>query len=71
MSYLEPNLSLYNIPTKFFDFHGMPYRQFGKSGLKVSAIGLGTWKFGYPETGDGALVDEKLSMEIFDILDSV
>lgn len=66
MSHLEPNLELYNLPTKFTDFHGMPYRQLGKTGLRVSAVGLGTWKYGYPETGDGSRVNEEQAMEIFD-----
>ncbi len=66
MSFLEPNPALYNIPTKFFDFHGMPYRQLGKSGLYASEIGLGTWKFGYPETGDGSRIGLKLATRIFD-----
>lgn len=66
MSQLKPNLNLYNLPTKFADFHGMPYKQLGKSGLRASAIGLGTWKYGYPETGDQSRVGEKAAMEIFD-----
>jgi hypothetical protein len=66
MLYLKPNPELYNVPSKIADFHGMPYRQLGKSGLRASAVGLGTWKYGYPETGDGARVNEKQAMEIFD-----
>ena len=66
MAKTKPNLSLYNLPTKFTDFHGMPYKQLGKTGLRVSAVGLGTWKYGYPETGDGSRVDESAAMEIFD-----
>ncbi|MBE6645807.1 MAG: aldo/keto reductase [Ruminococcaceae bacterium] len=66
MSQLEPNIELYNVPAKLTDFHGMPYRQLGKSGLRVSAVGLGTWKYGYPETGDGSRVNEAQAMEIFD-----
>ena len=66
MLYLKPNPELYNVPSKIADFHGMPYRQLGKTGLRASAVGLGTWKYGYPETGDGARVNEKQAMEIFD-----
>ncbi|NLB43105.1 MAG: aldo/keto reductase, partial [Clostridiales bacterium] len=45
---------------------GMRYRLVGKSGLRASNVGLGTWKMGYPETGDEARVDEKTSLAIFD-----
>ncbi|MEW5901912.1 MAG: aldo/keto reductase, partial [Acidobacteriota bacterium] len=58
--------ALYNLPFTVDDFHGMPYRMFGNTGLRVSSIGLGTWKFGYPETGDGARVDEQTAFKIFD-----
>jgi aryl-alcohol dehydrogenase-like predicted oxidoreductase len=44
----------------------MPYRRLGLSGLHVSNVGLGTWKFGCPETGDGARVNEKTAFQIFD-----
>src|ERR1700741_4388410 len=47
-------------------FNGMPYRSLGSSGLRVSNIGLGTWKMGYPDRGDGSRVNEKSSFEIFD-----
>ncbi len=62
----KPNIALYNQPSTFSDFHGMPYRFFGKSGLRVSTIGLGTWKYGYPETGDGSRVDLKTAMPLLD-----
>jgi aryl-alcohol dehydrogenase-like predicted oxidoreductase len=48
------------------EFNGMPYRCLGNSGLRVANLGIGTWKFGYPEKGDGARVDEKTAHLIFD-----
>ena len=48
------------------EFCGMPYRRLGNSGLRVANVGIGTWKFGYPEKGDGARVDEKTAHRIFD-----
>ena len=48
------------------EFNGMPYRPLGNSGLRVANVGIGTWKFGYPEKGDGARVDEKTAHRIFD-----
>lgn len=56
----------YNIPFEIKEYNAMPYRALGRSGLKVSAVGLGTWKMGYPESGDGSRIDEKHSMQIFD-----
>ena len=47
-------------------FNGMPYRFLGNSGLRVSNVGLGTWKFGFPETGDGARVDRENGLEMLD-----
>ena len=44
-------------PYKTKDFNGMPYRRLGDCGLSVSNVGLGTWKFGFPDTGDGSRVD--------------
>jgi aryl-alcohol dehydrogenase-like predicted oxidoreductase len=44
----------------------MPYRCLGNSGLRVANVGIGTWKFGYPEKGDGARVDEETAHRIFD-----
>ncbi|GAP15804.1 predicted oxidoreductase [Longilinea arvoryzae] len=61
-----PNPAQTDVPFVIDDFHKMPYRRLGQSGLRVSNVGLGTWKFGYPETGDGARVDEKTAFEIFD-----
>lgn len=66
MDYLTPDPKLYNVPWQTDEFNGMPWRRFGRSGLRVSSVGLGTWKMGYPETGDGARVDEKTSFKILD-----
>ena len=66
MDYLTPRPELFDVPFMAEDFHGMPYRLVGASGLRASAIGLGTWKFGYPHTGDDARVDERTAFAIFD-----
>ncbi len=66
MDYLKPNPALYNVPWTTEEFRGMPFRQLGKSGLRVSNAGLGLWKIGYPETGDGSRTDEKTAHEIMD-----
>src|SRR5690625_2154018 len=66
MDYQKPNTGLYNIPFKINSFNGMPYRNLGLSGLSVSNIGLGTWKIGYPETGDGSRINEKDAFLLFD-----
>lgn len=64
--YLKPHPELYNLPWTKEDFNGMPYHFLGNSGLRVSKVGLGTWKFGYPETGDGSRVHEKTALKILD-----
>lgn len=66
MDYLTPQTSLYNLPMIMDDFNGMPYRILGSSGLRVSNVGLGTWKIGYPETGDGSRVEPETAFKIFD-----
>lgn len=58
--------AFYNAPFVVENFNGMPYRILGKSGLKVSNIGLGTWKMGYPESGDESRIDKKNSFSILD-----
>jgi aryl-alcohol dehydrogenase-like predicted oxidoreductase len=63
---LRPHPELYNLPFTADAYHDMPYRPFGDSGLRVSNIGLGTWKIGYPETGDGSRVDEITAFRVFD-----
>jgi len=62
-----PSKELYNIPWSTNEFNGMPYRILGRSGLRVSNVGLGTWKFGYPETGDGSRVSATTAFQIFDL----
>ncbi|HLA58460.1 MAG TPA: aldo/keto reductase [Puia sp.] len=54
------------IPFAQDTFNGMPYRNLGSSGLRVSSIGLGTWKMGHRESGDGSRIDERTAFEIFD-----
>jgi len=66
MDHRKPHPELYNVPMTTDEFNGMPYRLLGRSGLRVSNVGLGTWKIGYTETGDGARVDEKTALKIFD-----
>ncbi len=52
-------------PYRTKSFHDMPYRRLGDCGLQVSNVGLGTWKFGMPETGDGSRVDVSTAFGIF------
>lgn len=61
-----PNPDLYGLPFTIDDFAGLPFRRLGPSGLRVSPIGLGTWKFGYPETGDGSRTGEAAALKILD-----
>jgi aryl-alcohol dehydrogenase-like predicted oxidoreductase len=62
----KPNPDLYDLPFITDGYKGMPYLHLGRSGLRVSKVGLGTWKIGYPETGDGSRVDEKTAFQLFD-----
>jgi aryl-alcohol dehydrogenase-like predicted oxidoreductase len=66
MNYREPDPSLYKLPFAVDEFHGMPFLRMGRSGLRASKAGLGTWKMGFPETGDGARTDEGVSLAILD-----
>ena len=66
MDHLTPDPDLYNVPWAVEAFNSMPWRLLGRSGLRVSSVGLGTWKFGYPETGDDSRVAEKEAMAILD-----
>lgn len=56
----------FRAPLEIAQYHSMPYQRIGNSGLWASRAGLGTWKFGYPESGDGARVDSKTAGQIFD-----
>lgn len=62
----KPDSKFYNIPFEISSFNGMPYRTLGKSGLNVPNVGLGTWKIGYPETGDKSRVNEKEALKLLD-----
>lgn len=62
----KSDTTLYGIPFNIESFNNMPYRPLGKSGLYAPYVGLGTWKFGYPETGDGSRIDEKQAFGILD-----
>lgn len=66
MNYIKPNTDTYGIDFTYDDFNGMSCSILGNTGLRVSKIGLGTWKFGFPETGDGARVDEHTAFQIMD-----
>jgi len=73
MNFDDFGSGLYGYDTRFYgveftysSFKGMPYQRLGNSGLQVSRMGLGTWKMGYPERGDGARVDKGKSLAILD-----
>jgi aryl-alcohol dehydrogenase-like predicted oxidoreductase len=67
MSDLNSHNKFYNVPFgNIEEFNGMPYRRLGSSGLMVSDVGLGTWKIGYPETGDGSRIGEDMASRIFE-----
>jgi len=66
MDHTIPHPELYSVPAETTEFNGMPYRLLGRSGLHVSSVGLGTWKIGFPETGDASRADEQTAYKIFD-----
>jgi aryl-alcohol dehydrogenase-like predicted oxidoreductase len=66
MDHTIPHPELYDVPWMTNDFNGMPYRRLGDAGLRVSNVGLGTWKVGYPDTNDGSRIDEPTAWQIFD-----
>lgn len=56
----------YGLDFTYSSFKGMPYQCLGNSGLRVSRMGLGTWKMGYPERRDGSRVGRDRSLSILD-----
>ena len=66
MDHSIPNSAFFKAPLDIYEYHHMPYMQLGNSGLWVSKVGLGTWKFGRPETKDEARVDQVTAQRIFD-----
>ncbi len=66
MDHLIPRPQFFKAPLDITEYNGMPYLQMGSSGLWASKVGLGTWKFGRPETGDQARVDQPTALKIFD-----
>ncbi|MEO5999238.1 MAG: aldo/keto reductase [Chitinophagaceae bacterium] len=66
MNRKRPDKSFYKIPFNIETYNGMPYRRLGNSGLRVSNIGLGTWKMGYPETGDESRINESTAFALLE-----
>ncbi len=66
MDYLKPRPEFYGMPFTSDSFNEMPYLYLGRTGCRVSKVGLGTWKYGYPETEDGARVNKKDAFKILD-----
>lgn len=66
MDHSIPKPEFYKAPLDIYQYHGMPYMRLGNSGLWAPKVGLGTWKFGRPETGNKARVDQPTAMRIFD-----
>ncbi len=56
----------FKAPLEINQFKDMPFKPLGNSGLWLPRVGLGTWKFGMPETGDESRVDQATAMHIFD-----
>jgi aryl-alcohol dehydrogenase-like predicted oxidoreductase len=66
MDHLTPHPEFYDLPFTLDVFNGMPFRLLGSSGLRVSNVGLGLWRIGYPETGDGSRVNKETALKMFD-----
>ena len=66
MDYIKPRPEFFGMPFTADSFNDMPYTYLGSTGCRVSKVGLGTWKYGYPETGDGARLNKKEAFKIFD-----
>lgn len=56
----------YGLGFSFDSFNGMPYVRLGSSGLRVSRVGLGAWKMGYPERGDKSRIGRDQAFGILD-----
>ena len=66
MDHSIPHPELYKLPFSSDSFNGMPYRTLGGAGLRASAVGLGLWKIGLPETGDGSRAGQKTAFQMLD-----
>jgi 1-deoxyxylulose-5-phosphate synthase len=66
MDHSLPKPEFFKAPLDIYQYHGMPYLRLGNSGLWASKVGLGTWKFGRPVTGDESRVDQPTALRIFD-----
>lgn len=66
MDHSIPHPEFFKAPLEINQYRGMPYQLLGRSGLWTSRVGLGTWKFGCPETGDGSRVDEPTAFHLLD-----
>jgi aryl-alcohol dehydrogenase-like predicted oxidoreductase len=66
MDHSTPHPEFFKAPLEIYQYQGMPYQQLGRSGLWVSRVGLGTWKFGCPQTGDQSRVDEPTALGLLD-----
>jgi aryl-alcohol dehydrogenase-like predicted oxidoreductase len=58
--------AFFKAPLEISQFKDMPFKLLGNSGLWLPRVGLGTWKFGMPESGDESRVDKATAMNIFD-----
>ena len=66
MYFDTPKPGTVSYPYTADSFNSMPYRRLGDSGLWASNVGLGTWKMGYPHTGDGSRVEERTAFRLLD-----
>jgi 1-deoxyxylulose-5-phosphate synthase len=66
MDHHIPHPQFFKAPLEIDSYHDMPFQPLGQSGLWVPRVGLGAWKFGIPESGDGSRVDQRTAMAIFD-----
>jgi aryl-alcohol dehydrogenase-like predicted oxidoreductase len=66
MDHHIPHPQFFKAPLEIDSYHDMPFLPLRKSGLWVPRVGLGTWKFGLPESGDGSRVDRRTALAIFD-----